>query len=458
MKTFRSYISEINGLRFIYEELEINSSAGRNKLLKTEMLVKEFELKVNFANLNETYNFIKEENNKDIVSQICMFLNEMNDISSSINNLYFNRVSDDIELFEIKKFSLISQKIKKLLDKSGFFVILFHDLNEVVEILDPQNTGIPSFYIYSDYDTELAQLRKQKDNSDNPAKEEEIRIKCIEIEDKIRKDLSKKIAKHVKNLEYNINRLADLDILIAKAKLAIKFGMCEPIISNQTSSYSGIFNPQIRVVLENKNKKFQAVDIEINNHPTLITGANMSGKSVLLRTVALCQFMFQFGFFIPAKKAIICPVDEVLISIGDNQNELNGLSSFAIEMLNINRVITQAKDGIKILALIDEPARTTNPDEGKAIVNALIEILNELNVSALVSTHYSGIITKKRLRVKGLRDISDNENVNIENINDFMDYTLVEIDNDKVPSEAIRIAEILGIDKDLIMKAKNYIQ
>ena len=455
MKSFRKYISEIAGLRFVYENLELNSSAGRKKLLKSQLFTKEFELTVNIQALSEIYDFIQDKKNKKIVSDICTTLNQVNDISASINNIRFNRVSDDIELFEIKKFCINSQKILKQISPFDFSLILLHDLSEVITILDPQNTGIPAFYIYSDYSPELAQLRKEKDKAKTPEEAENLRLKCVEIEDKIRENLSKQLANYVNKLEYNLNRLADFDILIAKAKFAIKFGLTEPKITKEKTIYKGLFNPQIKTILESQNKNFQAIDIEIFPFPTLITGANMSGKSVLLKTVALSQFMFQFGFFVPAQNAEIILVEEILLNIGDNQDELNGLSSFAVEILNINKIISHAKSGKKILALIDEPARTTNPDEGKAIANAIVEILTELKVNSLICTHYSGIKANKKLRVKGLQNISDNENINIENINDFMDYSLIQVDEEKAPAEAIRIAEILGADKDFIEKAKN---
>ncbi|MCK9254357.1 MAG: DNA mismatch repair protein MutS [Bacteroidales bacterium] len=457
MKSFRKYISEISGLRFIYENLELNSSAGRKRLLNCQLLTKEFELKVNIQSLSETYEFVKTKKNKEFVSNICRTLSQINDISASISNIQFNRVSDDIELFEIKKFCINSQRVLDLIKKSGFSLILLHDLSEVIEILDPQNTKIPAFYIYSDYSPELSDLRKQKDNAKTVEQAEELRLKCLEIEDKIRKELSKKIAKYVNKLEYNLNRLADFDILIAKAKIALKLSLTEPKFTQEITFYHGLFNPQIKSILENQNKVFQAIDIEIPTFPTLITGANMSGKSVLLKTVALSQFMFQFGFFVPAQKAEILPVEEILLSIGDNQDELNGLSSFAVEILNINKIISKAKSSTKILALIDEPARTTNPDEGKAIANAIVEILSKLEVSSLICTHYSGINARKKLRVKGLQNISENENINIENINDFMDYSLVSVEDEKAPAEAIRIAEILGADKELIEKARKKI-
>lgn len=453
MKTFRNYISEVSGLRYIYENLDLKSSAGRNKLLNSEMLIKEFELKTSLRNLNDTYDFVKGINNSEKVNKITLLLSELNDISSSIKNLSTGQIFDDIELFEIKKFSLVSQNLRQELEKSGFYVIMLHDLSSVVNILDPQKSGIPSFYIYSEYDEELAELRRQKDNCNDETKTEELRLKCIDAEDRVRKNLCKDLRKFDKSLEYNLNRLADIDILIAKAKLAVEMGFCEPKVSVKYTKLIGIVNPLVNSVLQIKNKAFQPVDIQIYEAPAVITGANMSGKSVLLKSVALCQYMFQFGFYVPAKNAEIQPVEEIIISIGDNQDELNGLSSFAVEMLNINRILSLAKSGKKILALIDEPARTTNPDEGKAIVNAILEILNRLNVSAIISTHYSGINTKHRFRVKGLKEIGINQNVNIENINDFMDYSITNASDEIAPAEAIRIAEILGIDFELIEKS-----
>ncbi len=92
-----------------------------------------------------------------------------------------------------------------------------------------------------------------------------------------------------------------------------------------------------------------------------------------------------------------------MTGIGDEQSELNGLSSFAAEMLNIQAIIAEARAGKKMLVLIDEPARTTNPHEGLAIANALIDLLELLKVRALITTHYSGLKTScRKLRVKGL--------------------------------------------------------
>jgi DNA mismatch repair ATPase MutS len=455
LKTFKHYINEIGGLRFIYDNLKLNSGIGRTKLLNSELLNREFELKRAFDALAETVEFISNKKNKDCLDKLAHHLYEINDIYSSIKNLTTSHIADDIELFEIKKFSLISQKISELLESNGYFQIMLRDLTEVIDILDPEKSRIPSFYIYSAYNEDLKNIRKLKDEATDSETIEKLRLQCIEIEDKVRKVVARSLTKFATNLNYNINQIAQLDILFAKATFAVEHGCCKPVISQSKTEYSAIFNPQIKEVLKSRGKDFQPVDICITSQPLLITGANMSGKTVLLKTIALSQYLFQFGFYVPAAKAEIKPVEEILISVGDNQNDLNGLSSFAVEMLNINRIISEAISGKTILALVDELARTTNPDEGIALVSAFVQMMSDLKVSSLVTTHYSGVKTNcSRLRVKGLKNTDATYKITIDNINDYMDYSLVESD-DTVPSEAIRIAEILDVDNDFIGLAKS---
>jgi DNA mismatch repair ATPase MutS len=217
-----------------------------------------------------------------------------------------------------------------------------------------------------------------------------------------------------------------------------------------------LFNPLIKSYLVEQNRDFQAIDINLTQEPILITGANMSGKTIVLRTLALSQLMFQFGFYIPAKEASIKPVDEIILSIGDNQSETSGLSSFAIEILNVNEIIKKAKGGKIILALVDELARTTNPDEGKALVSAFVSIMKKFKTDSVITTHYSGILADcRRIRVKGLNSDLKNSPISAKSINDFMDYSLIEVDDDRVPMEAIRISKMLGVDDEFITLAGN---
>jgi DNA mismatch repair ATPase MutS len=210
-------------------------------------------------------------------------------------------------------------------------------------------------------------------------------------------------------------------------------------------------NPEIAEVLALKGRQFQPVSIRFGRETVLITGANMAGKSVLLQSVALAQYLFQFGFFLPAEFAALPVMDEIITSIGDRQSALSGLSSFAVEVLTIDRIIKTAREGKRVLALVDELARTTNPDEGKRMVNGFIRICRKLSLTAIVTTHYSGLdVDCKRLRVKGLQIPENVSALSIGHISDYMDYSLIETHNDDVPKEAFTIARLLNVDPEFL--------
>ena len=186
----------------------------------------------------------------------------------------------------------------------------------------------------------------------------------------------------------------------------------------------------------------------------LSMAANMAGKSVLLKTLALTQYLFQFGFYVPAQRASLCVVEEIISSIGDRQSELSGLSSFAVEILTIDKIIQEGRAGKRVLALVDELARTTNPEEGKVLVGNFIRLTTQLGITALVTTHYGGIEAScRRLRVKGLQ-LKEGQVITAGNISDFMDYALVETDADEVPMEAFTIARLFGVDDELLAKPR----
>ena len=183
----------------------------------------------------------------------------------------------------------------------------------------------------------------------------------------------------------------------------------------------------------------------------------MAGKTVLLKSVGTAQIMAQCGMYVPASKAIVKLVEGVVTSIGDDQDEMNGLSSYAAEIIKISDIIDTCRHH-EMLVLIDEPARTTNPVEGKALVQAIIKILNTMDSTTLVTTHYSQLGTEcRRLRVKGFVENLSDLPLNPRNINRFIDYSLTEDSSDDVPHEALRIASILQCNPEMIVLAQKNI-
>ena len=90
---------------------------------------------------------------------------------------------------------------------------------------------------------------------------------------------------------------------------------------------------------------------------------------------------------------------------------------------------------------------------------AIVQHLNAQNSFTLVTTHYSGLKSDcKRLRVKGLRqDLDKNTHITPKNINNYIDYSLVEDTAGDVPQEALRIAEILDFDSEVLASARKFL-
>ena len=129
---------------------------------------------------------------------------------------------------------------------------------------------------------------------------------------------------------------------------------------------------------------------------------------------------------------------------------MNGLSSYAAEIIKISNIVKQSRQS-KMLILIDEPARTTNPVEGKALVQSIITILEQKKSISLITTHYGQLgSTCRRLRVVGFVEDMADVPLTPQNIGRFIDYSLIDDQGDDVPHEALRIASILQCDDELI--------
>lgn len=433
------------GLRFMLDQLELQSGFARRWLLNSPMMTSSEDIAASYAVLQRFADFVNRVEP--------LFINTLNhklcglkDIRTTIKNLYNHAVLDDIELFEVKHLALLASDVNKLLDEHDMAdVVVIPSLDKVIAILDPDGLKIATFYIYDSYCAQLKDLRSQM--RQHPEQQEDLLIQASELEDDVRQDLSRQLHPFAVAIEQAQLALAQIDVDLAKAIQMKQMGLAFPMLSDDGSTrYQAMFHPQVKAALADRGREFQPVDIAYGEQPTLITGANMGGKTVVLKTLTLCQLLFQFGFGIPAASARIAVKDEIYFCIGDEQSVEKGLSSFAAEMQNIDAVIKASRENRKLLALIDEPARTTNPTEGAALVTALLQVLANKDISLVMTTHYDIEPGKARcLRVKGFE-------------NGSMDYQLVEVQDGEVPHEALNIAQSLGIDSEWITTARNLLE
>jgi len=451
MVLFKDILKKTPALQFLFENLRLASGIGRDYMLNQPFITDSEILQKELNNVAFTCQWLENKDNQTYFSKIIHLLSTINDIKTTISRLSSEKILDDIELFEIKKFALTVSEIIGYLNEGNFHILNFESLSEAVALLDPENSKIPHFYIYALYDERLTEIRKRITNAETDTEAEHYHWQCTKIEDQVRTKLSEKLISFASQLSVNLTLTARLDMLLAKAQLATQWVCCLPKISDTKNKYKALFHPITKNRLGKEGKQFQYIDIELFSSPCLITGANMSGKTIFLKTVAFAQYMFQFAFFVPAKEAEINIVEDIYFCSEEIDPQLSGLSSFALEILTIDHLIKQVKEGRKLLILVDEPARTTNPTEGRALVSALTTILVKHNALALVTTHYAGVHTNcRRLRVKGLEFEGDIDHITPQNINQYMNYQLVETENEEVPHEALKIAEILKVDRELL--------
>lgn len=458
------------GFVALTHEVAMLSAVGRKLLLNLDFLTDTATIYTEFANTEHAIKVLNDENSKKALKRLYMLFSEIKDIEKTLLNLHNHEVMNDIELFEIKTFAINAKKIFETIDQiapNGLFegeksyAQFPSSFDAVIKLLDPENSGVPTFYIYDAYSKTLATLRRQEQQKDNVHELVVIQAQIIDIEQDIRKNLSEHLLPYATTLLSALGAIAYIDLIFAKAEFAKRFDLCQPVLSHTTTDYKGIFNPEVKAKLQERGGQYQPIDIAFGRYPTLITGINMGGKTLMLKTLALCQLLFQYGFYVPASQASIVPVVDVMHSLTDEQNQLQGLSSFASEMKQIDRIIEAVEQRTNILVLIDELARTTNPKEGVAIVSAMLEILQEKEVSSFITTHYDVPADCRRLRVKGLKDeyssAEQGKTVRSDNLRQLLnaiDYTLIDDKVGTSPNEAIRIAEMLGISEKLINRAK----
>ena len=451
-----------SGFQYVVDNMELMSAAGRRAMLDTEFSTDSTWLDAEWNRLETTIDAVNKYKYKKPYIDLRHCLMCLHDLHGTLTALASHTTLNEVELFELKNLAHLCRTAKGAIEGLGLAAMLpLPCTDEVFALLDPDSTGIANFYIYDSYDPRLAPLRRElnalQTAGGDPVRISELLAQQNEIQAEVCRRLSDELMQWCGTLTDALNQLAYADLLLAKAELAKSWALTRPTIGNHIE-YKAIVNPRLKQRNESMHMRYQPVDIAVYSGVTLITGANMAGKTVLLKSVGTAQLMAQCGMFVPAEKAIIKLVDSVATSIGDNQDEMNGLSSFASEIIKISNILSDCRHR-ELLVLIDEPARTTNPTEGKALVQAIIKILEKQTSFTLITTHYGQLGSEcRRLRVRGFVEDMADVPLTPQNINHFIDYSLAEDTSDDVPHEALRIAAILNCDTEMIDLAQKAVQ
>jgi dsDNA-specific endonuclease/ATPase MutS2 len=284
---------------------------------------------------------------------------------------------------------------------------------------------------------------------------------------KIRESLSHEVGKRRRELFRNMLAIGKLDLILAKARLAVDMDAARPqIIDDFRITIKDGIHPKIAELLKTKKLSFTPVSLDLREGVACITGANMGGKTISLKMTGLLTAMAHHGMYVPAKEMVLGLSNYIKSSIGDMQSTDSGLSTFGGEVQVVSDAMERAEE--QGLILIDELARGTNPEEGYAISKAIVKYLMDKPAISLITTHYDNVADLEgvqHLQVIGLSELNLNyltDEIRMGDgmaiINKYMDYRLRVVDQSTpIPKDAINIARIMGLRKEILEMAEEII-
>ncbi|HSS46706.1 MAG TPA: DNA mismatch repair protein MutS, partial [Burkholderiales bacterium] len=194
------------------------------------------------------------------------------------------------------------------------------------------------------------------------------------------------LAPYISTLQNVAAAVAELDVLATFAERAASLNYTLPEFSEEP----GILIEDGRhPVVEKQVEHFIANSTKLasTRQMLLITGPNMGGKSTYMRQAALIVLLAHCGSFVPAKSAVIAPIDQIFTRIGSSDDLAGGRSTFMVEMTEAANILHHATE--HSLVLVDEIGRGTSTFDGLALAWAIAAHLLEKNRSfTLFATHY----------------------------------------------------------------------
>ncbi len=283
----------------------------------------------------------------------------------------------------------------------------------------------------------------------------EEKIQAIEV--RLYNELMYQVSHFIKPIQLNAYLVAQLDVLLCFANLAVKNYYVKPDLNNsKVLDIKGGRHPVIEKRLP-VGEEYITNDVFLDNDTQqimMITGPNMSGKSAILRQSALIVLMAQMGCFVPAKAATIGIVDKIFTRVGASDNLSSGESTFMVEMNETASILNNISD--RSLILLDEIGRGTSTYDGISIAWAIAEYLHEhptARPKTLFATHYHELndLENTMSRIK-------NYNVTSKEIQNKIIFLRKLVPGGSEHSFGIQVAKMAGMPAKLIGRANEILK
>ncbi len=262
---------------------------------------------------------------------------------------------------------------------------------------------------------------------------------------KVLEYLTSLIREEQKEIKEIYDWMVDLDVLRAKILMSIEIdGTILDIKEDGGLNLLGAKNPILLIT----KSYVQPIDLKLNKDQKglIISGGNAGGKTVALKTLGLLVLMTLSGLPVPAKEGSSIPFwQKVYVLFGDEQDIIRHLSTFTAQVTYIREIWNLLDD--KSLVILDEFGSGTDPTEGSALAQGLIESLLDRDVYVAVATHFPSLkafaLSDKRVRSAAVL------------FDPITKKPLYKLGYDQVGSSlALDIAEEYGLPKEVLEKAK----
>ena len=281
--------------------------------------------------------------------------------------------------------------------------------------------------------------------------------KILVLEQSLFEALVRDLTDFIIPIQLNASLIARLDCLLNFAKLARENRYVRPQLSNEhvihiIDGRHPVIEKQLPI-----GEEYVSNTVYLDNDTQqimMITGPNMSGKSALLRQVALITLMAQIGCYVPAKNAEIGIVDKIFTRVGASDNISSGESTFMVEMNETASILNNLSD--RSLILLDEIGRGTSTYDGISIAWAIAEFIHaqpKNRAKTLFATHYHELneMTTYFPRIK-------NFNVSVKEINNKIIFLRKLQEGGSEHSFGIHVAKMAGMPKQVVDRANDILK
>jgi DNA mismatch repair protein MutS len=274
------------------------------------------------------------------------------------------------------------------------------------------------------------------------------------IEKELFAQVRKAVALRGSRVQTTARLIAELDVYVALAEVALKNDYVRPQLTNSDEIY---IREGRHPVVELQSHPFIPNDLYLNSTTDqliILTGPNMGGKSTYLRQTALILILAQMGSFVPANEAHLGCVDRIYTRVGASDNLARGRSTFMVEMIETANILNTATH--RSLILLDEVGRGTATFDGLSLAWAIAEYLvqnPERRAKTLFATHYHEL-TKMAEVHPGVKNFC----MTVQEAGKDIIFLRKVLPGAADKSYGIEVARLAGMPRDVLTRANKILE